>query len=335
MNLKPKPRLEVKYQRGFGHPRQLNDFSLWRQVPILLTLDHSGNRRTTMKASMTAVLLFFVLGVSNGRSRFSSSEVNDVDVDAENVTSPEKRFFWVWHRPARPSTHNSWNGGNGNNGGVNNNQNTGGGYCGSNSWNGGNGNNGGVSNNQQGDAASTEKRFFWVWHRPARPSTHNTWNGGNNSNGGVNNNQNTGGGYGGSNSWNGGNGNNGPVSNNQQGDASSPEKRFLFSGIIVLMQEHTTLGMVATVIMDLYPTTNKAVMQVQRNVFFFSGIIVLMQEHITLGMVATVIMVASTTIRIPVADTVEATHEMAGTEIIDLIQLPTWIKGLCSNGMHR
>ncbi|XP_015748992.1 PREDICTED: uncharacterized protein LOC107328769 isoform X13 [Acropora digitifera] len=113
-------------------------------------------------------------------------------------------------------------------------------------------------------------------------------------------------------------------------------QRNVLSGCgIVLMQEHTTLGMVATVIMDLYPTTNKAVMQVQRNVFFFSGIIVLMQEHITLGMVATVIMVASTTIRIPVADTVEATHEMAGTEIIDLIQLPTWIKGLCSNGMHR
>ena len=41
-----------------------------------------------MKASMTAVLLFFVLGVSNARSRFSSSEVNDVD--AENVTSPGK-----------------------------------------------------------------------------------------------------------------------------------------------------------------------------------------------------------------------------------------------------
>ena len=41
-----------------------------------------------MKASMTVVLLFFVLGVSNGRSRFSSSEVNDVD--AENVTSPGK-----------------------------------------------------------------------------------------------------------------------------------------------------------------------------------------------------------------------------------------------------
>ena len=70
----------------------------------------------------------------------------------------------------------------------------------------------------------TGKRFFWVWHRPARPSTHNTWNGGNNNNGGVNNNQNTGYGNGGSNSWTGGNGNNGPVSNNQQGDVASPGK---------------------------------------------------------------------------------------------------------------
>ena len=70
-----------------------------------------------------------------------------------NAHFTEKRFFW--HR--RPSTHNSWNGGNGNNGGVNNYQNTGGGYGGSNSWNGGNGNNGGVSNNQQGDAASPGK----------------------------------------------------------------------------------------------------------------------------------------------------------------------------------
>ena len=67
----------------------------------------------------------------------------------------------------------------------------------------------------------TEKRFIWVWHRPAPPSTHNTWNGGNNNNGGVNNNQNTGG-NGGSNSWTGGNGNNGPVSNSQQGDVPSP-----------------------------------------------------------------------------------------------------------------
>ena len=74
------------------------------------------------------------------------------------------------------------------------------------------------------NAHFTEKRFFWVWHRPARPSTHNTWNGGNNNNGGVNNNQNTGGGNGGSNSWTGGNGNNGPVSNNQQGDVPSPGK---------------------------------------------------------------------------------------------------------------
>ena len=69
----------------------------------------------------------------------------------------------------------------------------------------------------------TEKRFIWVWHRPAPPSTHNTWNGGNNNNGGVNNNQNTGG-NGGSNSWTGGNGNNGPVSNSQQGDVPSPGK---------------------------------------------------------------------------------------------------------------
>ena len=46
----------------------------------------------------------------------------------------EKRFFFWWrHRPARPSTHNTWNGGRGNNGDVNNNQNTGGGNGGSNS----------------------------------------------------------------------------------------------------------------------------------------------------------------------------------------------------------
>ena len=40
-----------------------------------------------MKASMTAAILLFVLGVSHGRSRFSSSEVND---DAVNVTIPGK-----------------------------------------------------------------------------------------------------------------------------------------------------------------------------------------------------------------------------------------------------
>ena len=74
------------------------------------------------------------------------------------------------------------------------------------------------------NAHFTEKRFFWAWHRPVRPSTHNTWNGGNNNNGSVNNNQNTGGGNGGSNSWTGGNGNYGPVSNNQQGDVPSPGK---------------------------------------------------------------------------------------------------------------
>lgn len=66
--------------------------------------------------------------------------------------------------------------------------------------------------------------FLWVWHRPARPSTHNTWNGGNNNNGGVNKNQNTGGGNGGSNSWTDGNGNIEAVSNKQQGNAASPGK---------------------------------------------------------------------------------------------------------------
>lgn len=40
-----------------------------------------------MKASMTAAILFFVLGVSTGRSRFSGSEVYD---DADNVTIPGK-----------------------------------------------------------------------------------------------------------------------------------------------------------------------------------------------------------------------------------------------------
>ena len=52
----------------------------------------------------------------------------------------------------------------------------------------------------------------------------------------------------------------------------------------------------------------------QRNVF--SGIVD--QAHTTVGMVAIIIMAASTTIRIPVADTVEATHGMAGTEIMEV-----------------
>ena len=68
----------------------------------------------------------------------------------------EKRFLWWWPRPARPSTHNTWNGGNKNGGNVKNNQNTGG-NGGSNSWTGGNGNTGSVSNNQQGDVASPGK----------------------------------------------------------------------------------------------------------------------------------------------------------------------------------
>ena len=52
----------------------------------------------------------------------------------------------------------------------------------------------------------------------------------------------------------------------------------------------------------------------QRNVF--SGIVD--QAHTTVGMVAIIIMAASTTIRIPVADTVEATHGMAETEIMEV-----------------
>ena len=52
----------------------------------------------------------------------------------------------------------------------------------------------------------------------------------------------------------------------------------------------------------------------QRNVF--SGIVD--QAHTTGGMVATVIMAALTTIRIPVADAMEATHGMAETEIMEV-----------------
>ena len=40
-------------------------------------------------------------------------------------------------------------------------------------------------------------------------------------------------------------------------------QRNVFSGLIFLIQEHTTLGMVATEIMEVYPTTNKAMLQVQ------------------------------------------------------------------------
>ena len=56
----------------------------------------------------------------------------------------------------------------------------------------------------------------------------------------------------------------------------------------------------------------------QRNVFSGCGIVLLVQAHTTVGMVAIIIMAASTTIRIPVADTVEATHGMAETEIMEV-----------------
>ena len=65
----------------------------------------------------------------------------------------------------------------------------------------------------------------------------------------------------------------------------------------------------------------------QRNVFSGCGIVLLVQAHTTLGMVATVIMVASTTIRIPVADTVEATHGKAETEIMEVYPTTNMDKG--------
>ncbi|XP_015760122.1 PREDICTED: uncharacterized protein LOC107339362 isoform X4 [Acropora digitifera] len=82
-------------------------------------------------------------------------------------------------------------------------------------------------------------------------------------------------------------------------------QRNVFSGcgIVLLVQAHTTVGMAETEIMEVYPTTNKAMLQVQRNVFSGCGIVLLVQAHTTVGMVATVIMAASTTIRIPVAET--------------------------------
>ena len=56
----------------------------------------------------------------------------------------------------------------------------------------------------------------------------------------------------------------------------------------------------------------------QRNVFSGCGIALLVQAHTTLGMVAITTMAASTTIRIPVAETVEATLGLAATEIMEL-----------------
>ncbi|XP_015760123.1 PREDICTED: uncharacterized protein LOC107339362 isoform X5 [Acropora digitifera] len=106
-------------------------------------------------------------------------------------------------------------------------------------------------------------------------------------------------------------------------------QRNVFSGcgIVLLVQAHTTVGMAETEIMEVYPTTNKAMLQVQRNVFSGCGIVLLVQAHTTVGMVATVIMAASTTIRIPVADTVEATHGMAETEIMEVYPTTNMDKG--------
>ena len=65
----------------------------------------------------------------------------------------------------------------------------------------------------------------------------------------------------------------------------------------------------------------------QRKVFSGCGIVLLVQAHTTVGMVATVIMAASTTIRIPVADTVEATHGMAETKIMEVYPTTNKAKG--------
>ena len=56
----------------------------------------------------------------------------------------------------------------------------------------------------------------------------------------------------------------------------------------------------------------------QRNVFSGCGIVLLVQAHTTVGMVAIIIMAAFTTIRIPVADTVEAILGLAETEIMEV-----------------
>ena len=53
-----------------------------------------------------------------------------------------------------------------------------------------------------------------------------------------------------------------------------------------------------------------------RETFFLGVASSCSSEHIQ--QLATVIMAALTTIRIPVADTVEATHGLAGTEMMDL-----------------
>ena len=63
----------------------------------------------------------------------------------------------------------------------------------------------------------------------------------------------------------------------------------------------------------------------QRNVF--SGLVLVVEAGTTVGLVAILIMAALTTIRIPVADTVEATHGMAGTEIMEVYPTTDMDKG--------
>ena len=73
----------------------------------------------------------------------------------------------------------------------------------------------------------------------------------------------------------------------------------------------------------------------QRNVFSGCGIVLLVQAHTTLGMVAIIIMAASTTIRIPVAETVEAIFRLAGTEIMDLCLTINKAKGALFNDSRQ
>ena len=64
----------------------------------------------------------------------------------------------------------------------------------------------------------------------------------------------------------------------------------------------------------------------QRNVFP-GGIVLLVEADTTVGMAAIIIMAALTTIKIPVADTVEATLGLAETEIMDLYPTTNKAKG--------
>ena len=64
-----------------------------------------------------------------------------------------------------------------------------------------------------------------------------------------------------------------------------------------------------------------------REAFFSGGGIVLLVQAHTFGVVAILIMAASTKIKIPVAETVEATLGRAGTEIMDLYPTTNKAKG--------